>query len=220
VRNTFNEEFSMDEMTELRGAVDRVLLGDLDPLLDLLDEDVVFQVAGGGESPFCLENSGKRAVADYFTTFGGIMAFWQMDYAARGKQLIAWGKESFTVERCGLEGASEFALMFDLTEGLIIRLLVVEDLPSFIRNGGTSLLADPFPLEVEMHPVPRRDNTGQLPVLSAESVQLSLGRESFSLEVADDLLVFPAGFDRHPRRRHAPGSWLGRSRWKGYFDCC
>jgi hypothetical protein len=57
-----------------------------------------------------------------------------MDYAARGNQLIAWGKEEFTVEPCGIEASSEFALVFDLSERLITRLLVVEDLPSFLRG--------------------------------------------------------------------------------------
>jgi len=47
---------------------------------------------------------GKQAVADYFTAFCGLVAFWQLDYSARGDQLIAWGSESFTIERCRLEG--------------------------------------------------------------------------------------------------------------------
>jgi hypothetical protein len=76
-------------------------------------------------------------VVDYFTALGGLVAFWQMDYTARGDQVIAWGKESFTVEHCGLEGGCELALVFDLAEGTITRLLVIEDLPSFIRRGGS-----------------------------------------------------------------------------------
>jgi hypothetical protein len=164
----------MDDMTELRGAVDRVLFGDLEPLLQLLDEDVIFQVYGGcapsdvDESRFCLEEEGKQAVADYFTAFCGLVAFWQMDYSARGDQLIAWGSESFTLERCGLEGESEFALVFDLSQGKITRLLVAEDLPSFIRDGGASRLADALPLEVEMHPIPRWDHSGELPVFALD----------------------------------------------------
>ena len=164
----------MDNMTTLRGAVDRVLGGDLDPLLDLLREDVVFQVFGGcepsdgNESLFCLEDSGKEAVADYFRAFGGIAAFWQMDYSARGDQLIAWGSESFTLEPCGLEGGTEFALVFDLSDGQITRLLVAEDLPSFIRDGGASRLADSLPLTVDMHPIPRWDHSGEQPVFALD----------------------------------------------------
>jgi ketosteroid isomerase-like protein len=209
----------MDDTTELRGAVDRVLVGDLEPLLGLLDEDVVFQVVGGDESPGGLEETGKQAVEDYFTTFCGIVAFWQMDYTVRGDQLIVWGRENFTIERCGLEGASEFAIVFDLTDGLITRLQMIEDLPAYLRDGDSSLLADSLPLEVEMHPVTRGDDAGQLPVLSTERVQLALGGESLGPEVTDYLPVLPPGFDRHPRRCHGP-AWL---RWPGgkwYLESC
>ena len=76
-------------------------------------------------------------MAEYFAALGGVVAFWQIDYGATGEQVIAWGKESFTVERCGLEGGCEFALVFDLDDGRITRFLVVEDLPSFVRDGGS-----------------------------------------------------------------------------------
>ncbi|HWN17743.1 MAG TPA: hypothetical protein VNO19_02395 [Gemmatimonadales bacterium] len=128
-------EYSTDELTTVRRALDRLLLGDLDPMLALLAADVALQVAIGGGSPRCLGDRGKQPVVEYFRAFGGMMTFWQMDYTTRGDQLIAWGKESFTVEPCGIEASSEFALVFDLSEGLISRVLVVEDLPSFIRPG-------------------------------------------------------------------------------------
>jgi len=71
-------------------------------------------------------------VADYFDGLGDLPAFWRMDeFSANGGRVIAWGDESFTVEGCGLEGETEFALVFDLRQGRITRLLVIEDL-SFI----------------------------------------------------------------------------------------
>jgi hypothetical protein len=87
--------------------------------------------------PSCRKESGKQPVVDYFTALGGLMAFWQIDYTAMGRQVIAWGNESYTVEHCGLEGGCEFALVFDLSEGAISRLLVIEDLPSFMRGSGS-----------------------------------------------------------------------------------
>jgi hypothetical protein len=125
----------MSKTTAVRRAVDRILLGDLEPMLGLLAEDLTFCVAIGGDTPICLEDSGKQPVVDYFTVLGGLVTFWQMDYTVRGDQLIAWGKESFTIENCGIEGGCEFALVFDISDGLITRFLVVEDLPSFIRSG-------------------------------------------------------------------------------------
>ena len=128
----------MYDIAAVRQAVDRILLGDLEPMLDLLSQDVVFQVAVGGDEPVCLEESGREAVVDYFTALGGLVTFWQLDYTAGGEQLIAWGKESFTVERCGIEGECEFALVFELAEDKITRFLVVEDLPSYIRQAQPS----------------------------------------------------------------------------------
>jgi ketosteroid isomerase-like protein len=128
-------ENSMTDTIELRLAVDRILLGDLDPMLGLLADDVEFCVATAEDTPICLEEFGKQPVVDYFTALGGLVTFWQMDYTARGDQLIAWGKEHFTIETCEIEGGCEFALVFDLANNRITRFLVVEDLPSFIRAG-------------------------------------------------------------------------------------
>ena len=136
----------MTDTMALRRAVDRMLLGDLDPMLDLLADDVAFCVAVGGDMPICLDASGKQPVVDYFTALGGLVTFWQLDYTARGDQLIAWGKEHFTIETCGIEGGCEFAMVFDVADGLITRFLVVEDLPAFIRAG--SLDVDTAGLEL------------------------------------------------------------------------
>ena len=51
--------------------------------------------------------------------------------------MIAWGKERFTIEGCGLEGACEFALVFEIDDGAITRLLVIEDLRSYMRHAGS-----------------------------------------------------------------------------------
>jgi ketosteroid isomerase-like protein len=123
----------MDDMTAVRRTVDRLLAGEVGPLLDLLAEDVEFEVASGGDVPVRTTASGKEPVAEYFTALGGITAFWQMDYTARGGQVIAWGKERFTVDPCGFEGGCEFALVFELEEGTITRVMVIEDLAAYMR---------------------------------------------------------------------------------------
>jgi hypothetical protein len=126
----------MDDMIAVRRAVDRLLGGELGPMLDLLAEDVQFEVAGGGDSPEYRRASGKQAVVDYFTGLGELVAFWQIDYGAVDGQVIAWGRERFTAEPCGLEGACEFALVFALSGGVIRRFLVIEDLMAFFRGRG------------------------------------------------------------------------------------
>ena len=122
----------MDELTAVKRAVDRLVAGALAPLIELLAKDVEFEVASGGDAPECRKHSGQQAVADYFDGLGDLPAFWRMDEdSANGGRVIAWGDESFTLEGCGLEGATEFALVFDLRQGRVTRLLVIEDL-SFI----------------------------------------------------------------------------------------
>ena len=121
----------MNDMTAaVRRAVDRLPEGALGPMLDLLAEDVEFEVAGGGDEPGRTKEVGKQAVVDYFTTIGGLVAFWELDYTATAGQVIAWGKESFTVEHVGLEGGCEFALVLEHFRGTITRFLVIEDLAS------------------------------------------------------------------------------------------
>ncbi len=127
----------MNGMIAVRRAVDGLLEGTLAPLLDLLAEDVEFETASGGDVPGYRKDSGRQAVVNYFTALGGLVAFWQMGYTAMGRQFIAGGKESFTVEHCGLEGGCEFALVFELFEGMTTRLLVIEDLASFVQGGGS-----------------------------------------------------------------------------------
>jgi ketosteroid isomerase-like protein len=126
-------EASMENTIAVRGAVDQLLAGNLRPLLELLAEDVELEVADGEGGARNHTDSGRAAVADYFTGLGGLPAFWQMDYTAAGEQVIAWGTERFTVDGCGLEGACEFALVFEIADGAISRLLVVEDLRAFVR---------------------------------------------------------------------------------------
>src|SRR5690606_26795941 len=125
------ESETMDDMIAVRRAVDRLLGGDLRPMLDLLAENVRFEVAGGGDPPEYRTSRGRKAVADYFTALGEIVAFWQIDYGAEDGQVIAWGRESFTAEPSGLQGECEFALVFELSGGRIERFLVIEDLLSF-----------------------------------------------------------------------------------------
>jgi ketosteroid isomerase-like protein len=121
----------MDELIAVRGAVDCLVSGALAPLHDLLAEDVEFEVASGGDAPGCRKDSGRQAVVDYFDGLGDVPAFWRMEYSAIDGRVIAWGDESFTVKGCGLVGGTEFALVFDLRQGRVTRLLVIEDL-SFI----------------------------------------------------------------------------------------
>ena len=126
----------MDNTAVVKRLVDRVLLaGELDPVLHLLADDLSFKVAIPGAMPICFADSGKQGVVDYFKALGGIVTFWRLEYFAEGEHVIAVGKERFTMRNSALVADSDFALVFDVRDGLITRLLVVEDLNSFIKDG-------------------------------------------------------------------------------------
>jgi ketosteroid isomerase-like protein len=127
-------EVSRDDVAAVRRAVDRLLEGEVGPLLALLTTDVGFEVAGAGDGAGSTIGWGKQAVADYFTALGGLKAFWQLDYTGTGEQVIAWGTESFTLEGCELQGACEFALLFEVAFGRITHVTVIEDLRAYLER--------------------------------------------------------------------------------------
>ena len=129
----------MDNKAVVKRLMDRILLADgLDPVLPLLADDLSFKVAVPGSMPICF-GDGKQGIVDYFQALGGIVTFWQVDYLAQGEQVIAVGRERFTMEDTRLTADSEFALVFDVRDGLISRVLVVEDLTAFLQDGNQLL---------------------------------------------------------------------------------
>lgn len=118
----------MDDLTAVRRAVDRLMAGSCGPLLDLLAEDVAFEVARGGDTPGCSRSSGKWAVAAYFAALGGLPAFWELDYTAKDGRVVASGTEAYTIAGCELHAETEVALVLDLRRGQVTRLQVIEDL--------------------------------------------------------------------------------------------
>jgi ketosteroid isomerase-like protein len=115
-----------DNLAVVRGIVDRVLVsGDLRPLLDGLAEDVVFKVATPDGGPD--EATGKAAVLDYFEPLGDLITFWQARYSWRGPRVLVLAEERFTIQPAGITVRSELALIFDLRDGVITRLSIVEN---------------------------------------------------------------------------------------------
>lgn len=103
--------------------------GDIRPLLDGLADDVELTVTahGGGGDPH--QGTGKAAVLEYFASLGDLVTFWRVKHSWSGAWVVVLGEEHFTVDPGGLEAHSEFAMIFELRDGLITRLLIVEDRP-------------------------------------------------------------------------------------------
>lgn len=101
--------------------------GDARPLLDALADDVVFTVAASDSDTDVHQGTGKAAVLDYFRTLGDLVTFWRVRGAWSGARVVVLVEESFTLQPGGLAARSELALLFDVSDGTITRLCVVED---------------------------------------------------------------------------------------------
>jgi SnoaL-like protein len=124
----------MDNILLVKSLVDRILLGeDLAPVVHLLADDVVFKVAVADDPPL-QSLPGKEAMVEYFRQLGDIVAFWRVQYSGEGEHVLVLGRESFTIGTCDIDVESEFALVFDVYDGLITRFMVVEDLSAFIKD--------------------------------------------------------------------------------------
>jgi ketosteroid isomerase-like protein len=148
----------MNNTAVVQRLVERILLAaELDPVLHLLADDLSFKVAVPGAMPICFADSGKQGVVDYFKALGGIVTFWRVEYFAEGEHVVAVGKERFAMGNCDFTADNDFALVFDVRDGLITRLLVVEDLTSFLKDGNQVLevanrLKDPLAPTVYRNP--------------------------------------------------------------------
>jgi ketosteroid isomerase-like protein len=129
-----------DNLAVVRDILDRMLpAADLQPLLRHLADDVVFTVAGPDGGLSADDGDGKAAVAQYFGTLGDLVTFWHVKHAWSGGRVVVLIDERFTVHPIGLAAQSELALIFDVQDGMITRLLIVEDLPAALSGTGVAL---------------------------------------------------------------------------------
>jgi ketosteroid isomerase-like protein len=120
---------AMDNTAIVERVVARILAQDLESGLDLFTDDVAFMVASPGRGSPCVYAVGREPVIHYFEALGGIVTFWQVSFFLEGERVLVLGRESYTMN-AGLEAASDFGLVFDLRDGRITGLLVIEGLPA------------------------------------------------------------------------------------------
>ena len=121
----------------VQDILDRMLpSADVQPLLEHLADDVEFTVTAPDGGSDTHRGTGKAAVLDYFETLGDLIAFWQVKYSWSGGRVVVMAEENFTIQPCDLAAHSELALIFDVRDDLITRLLVVEDAPALAGADG------------------------------------------------------------------------------------
>jgi len=108
--------------------VDRILAQDIGSALDCIAGDVELTIVSperGSSSPEI--RTGREAVREYFDILGGIVGFWRVRIVPERDRVLLLGVESYTTTD-ELEAEVDFMLVFHVRDGLVRRMLVVEDL--------------------------------------------------------------------------------------------
>lgn len=118
----------MDNITMLQriwGPMERGESNDQQPFFDRLAKDVILTTSLG-------ELHGKHAVVHYFTHAGELIEahpFEQpLEYFGNGDRVVILGEESFTDKHSGVTARTAWAWVHDLRDGLITRILAIQDL--------------------------------------------------------------------------------------------
>jgi ketosteroid isomerase-like protein len=98
---------------------------DMQPFFDALADDVAFELPVG-------ELHGRQAVIDYFNNGSALMEFHPfelpLEYFGAGDRVVQLGEETFEVKKSGITHHAAWAWVFDVHDGRITRILVIEDL--------------------------------------------------------------------------------------------
>jgi uncharacterized protein len=105
-------------------------------LIDHLAADVELKVTIGDGTPVRPLIRGKQAVADHLMGLGDLLEFRQevpLEYFARGDRVVVLGRETYEIKKTGVAVVgSEYADVVDFRDGLIARLLIIQDLSAFV----------------------------------------------------------------------------------------
>lgn len=98
---------------------------DFQPFFDALADDAVVKFSVG-------ELRGKQAVVDYFANAATTMEFQPfekpLEYYGEGDRVVIVGDETFRVRETGVTHRAEWAWIVDVHDGLITRIVAIQDL--------------------------------------------------------------------------------------------
>lgn len=108
---------------------------DVARLVRYLAEDVVFKATVPPGTPISGEFRGKQAVADYFERLSDIAVFRQerpQEFLTDGDRVVVIGDDTFEIKRTGATARSEYAMLLEFRDGLIVRWTIFQDLSAFV----------------------------------------------------------------------------------------
>jgi ketosteroid isomerase-like protein len=122
---------SEKENTEVvRNVFEAFGRGDIQGLLSLLAEDVVWFIPGPAEVPFAGERRGHEGALQFFQTLGGAVEFERFEpreFVAQGDKVVAVGFERGRVKATGRTFDNPWALVFTLRDGRVAEFRGYED---------------------------------------------------------------------------------------------
>jgi ketosteroid isomerase-like protein len=133
------EKKNVERMRQIFEEMERT--GSPQPLLEQMAEDAVYKLTVPPGTPLSGEFRGKRAITDCFGLVDEVLEVLEVhtwDFIGNGKQVIVLGDERFVVRRTGKVRQSEFAFVVDFRDGMIARVLVIEDLSSLVEDSASA----------------------------------------------------------------------------------
>jgi ketosteroid isomerase-like protein len=122
----------MDHIALAKRLITAGNAGDWQPLLDHLDEDVVFKFSIPAGTPVVPEIRGKQAVVEHLTRLEDWLGFTQEkepEFFGSGDRIVLLGQETVEVKKNGVVvPGSEYATVLDFHEGLLTRFTTIQDL--------------------------------------------------------------------------------------------
>lgn len=118
---------------------------DMKSLLDLYSEDVEWQVPEMENVPFAGKRRGLESVREFFASVAEtveLLHFEPREFIAQGEKVVVLGRYSWRVRATGKEFSSEWAHVYTVRDGKIVRFHEYMDTAAEIRahrkrNGGT-----------------------------------------------------------------------------------
>jgi len=112
-------------MKRIWGPLERGESDDYQPFFDALADEVVLKTSVG-------EVRGKKELIDYFVNASTTTEFHPfekpLEYYGDGDRVVILGDETFKVRESGVTHRAEWAWVVDLHDGLITRILAIQDL--------------------------------------------------------------------------------------------
>jgi len=125
-----------DNIAVVQQAYDNFKEGNIQGLLDMLPDDVTWQLPDIEGVPFAGKRTGREAVREFFVGVGAnqeTLEFAPHEFVAQGDKVVSLGHYRWRVKSTGQEFSSDFAHVFTARDGEITGFQEYTDTASAAR---------------------------------------------------------------------------------------